>query len=263
MTSDPDDQLLTRYLLRDLDEIEQKTLEERYFEDERTYERLVIIEDELLADYARNVLPPDERRKIEARLLASPANRERVAVLEALWAGIDRPKASRGGVPRWAIAAAAAIAIAIGSWMVIENLRLRDELREGEMTRAELENQLRSRDGGTGIGKPPDSPVLALSLSPGLVRAAGTPLPTIRLSTPGSLELSLALPRDLPQSVAFATIRTPDDREVWSTSFTPASSGAVVLRVPAGRLPPDDYEVRLQGSSGASSLAEYYFGTRR
>lgn len=257
MTPDPDDHVLTRYLLGDLDEAGQKALEERAFADERLYERVLVIEDELLADFARGVLPADERRKVEARLLQSPSNRDRVAVLEALWKGIDHPRVSPRGIPRWAVAVAAVLVLAAGSWIVFENLQLRSRVRNADVARAELEGRLREQ-------RDEQRPLLALALAPGLARAAGSDLPTVRITDPtATIELTLELPAQLNEPVGFASIRTPDDKQVWSGPVERSAPGPVVVRVPANVLPADDYEVRLHAAAGLPALAEYYFGTRR
>ena len=62
-----DDRLLTRYLLGELSGSRQTRLEEKLLADEGWYERLLIVEDELIDAYVRDELVADKRSRFEAR----------------------------------------------------------------------------------------------------------------------------------------------------------------------------------------------------
>lgn len=109
-----DDHQLKRYLLGDLPEAERDRVEVRMLEDPDLSEAMAAMETDLIDAYARSELNPEERAGVERNLLATPAQRARLASAVAL------QKSLRGVVPMrrrrtWIpLAAAAAIAIAVG-----------------------------------------------------------------------------------------------------------------------------------------------------
>lgn len=76
--------LLVRYLLGDLPEGQVLWVEGAFLGDDRQYERLLAIEDELFYDYAQGKLTPAERARFEERFLTSQPNRQRAALAAAL-----------------------------------------------------------------------------------------------------------------------------------------------------------------------------------
>jgi hypothetical protein len=67
-----------RYLLGSLSEDDSTRLEDAFFADDAKFEELEALEYELIDDYVRGELSPDERRQIEAKLRTSPRLVERV-----------------------------------------------------------------------------------------------------------------------------------------------------------------------------------------
>jgi hypothetical protein len=78
------DQTIQRYLLGELPESEQMTLEQRYFKDERLFEQIVQVEKELNDRYVRGLLPSTTRQRFEKYYLAHPNRRQRAFFAEAL-----------------------------------------------------------------------------------------------------------------------------------------------------------------------------------
>jgi len=80
------DSNIRRYLLRDptFTDEEIGELEELMLEDERYFERVMLVEDELIEDYQRNALSPDERQRFNKYFLVTPERREKLAYVEAL-----------------------------------------------------------------------------------------------------------------------------------------------------------------------------------
>jgi hypothetical protein len=72
------------YLLGTLSEDEKGRMEEAFFADDAQFERLELAEDELIDDYVRQRLSPEEQQQFETKLRASPRLVERVHFARAL-----------------------------------------------------------------------------------------------------------------------------------------------------------------------------------
>jgi hypothetical protein len=72
------DQTIIRYLLNELSAEDKMRFEEAYLEDETLYERLQILEEELIEDYARGDLSERERRHFERHYLVSEKRQTRI-----------------------------------------------------------------------------------------------------------------------------------------------------------------------------------------
>ena len=82
-------ELLLRYLLGELGEEEQGRLERRYFADDKLFEEMLLVEDDLIDCYARGELTEGERERVEKHFLKSSARRERVRFARALMRHAD------------------------------------------------------------------------------------------------------------------------------------------------------------------------------
>jgi hypothetical protein len=71
------ERLLTWYLLGNLSEEDRLQVEGKFLSDDRSYERILALEDELFYDYAQNKLSPGEREQFENQFLSSEQNRKR------------------------------------------------------------------------------------------------------------------------------------------------------------------------------------------
>src|SRR5215468_12114095 len=71
------EKLMIRYLLGNLPEEQQLQVEREFLSDDRSYERILALEDELFYDYAQNKLSPGEREQFENQFLSSEQNRKR------------------------------------------------------------------------------------------------------------------------------------------------------------------------------------------
>lgn len=162
------EQTVERYLLGEMLESERVALEEQYFSDERLFERIVQVENELVDRYARGLLPSATRDSFEKHYLSHPKRRERAKFAEALAARIGQEQqvnsasAAQGGWwdrllllqrgPGLAWTSSIAlllISIVAASWFFIEAKRLRQELATTESERSmrgqrerELEQQI-------------------------------------------------------------------------------------------------------------------------
>lgn len=82
--------LMERYLLGKLPEAERSALEEEYFNDGRSFTRLLEAENELTDRFARGLLSPEERDRFENHYLVHFKLRERVKFSQALAAKVDQ-----------------------------------------------------------------------------------------------------------------------------------------------------------------------------
>jgi len=136
MTFKPDDEEpLRQYLLGALAPEEQRRLEEQLLLDNELVESLLVIEQELIDDYAREALPTEERERFVAHFLSTPERRRKVGIARALQkyvvtegAEIEPPAAREGKpmpsrlqalaqafrVPAWRLPVAAALVLGFG-----------------------------------------------------------------------------------------------------------------------------------------------------
>jgi hypothetical protein len=79
-----EEQLIRAYFLGDLPESEEERIQERLFTDRDFFERLLIIEGELVDDYALDLISDREREKLENGFLASPHQYRKVEFVRTL-----------------------------------------------------------------------------------------------------------------------------------------------------------------------------------
>ena len=90
-----EEQLIRAYFLGDLPESEEERIQERLFTDRDFFESLLIIEGELVDDYALDLISDREREKLESGFLASPHQYRKVEFVRTL----DRYIANNKAVP--------------------------------------------------------------------------------------------------------------------------------------------------------------------
>jgi hypothetical protein len=154
-----DEKLMIRFLLGDLSEESRWKLEERYFKEDRFYEQLLAIQEELADDYVQDKLSPSERAQFEKHFLKSSRRRERVefaaAFSRALTGSAVRRVATPSRAVAWweslmvlirpegirlaAAASAAALALMIGAaWLFVENRRLSGHVQQARAEKDSL-----------------------------------------------------------------------------------------------------------------------------
>lgn len=160
MNQNYDPQELTRYLLGTLGESEGQRFDELSVTDERFSNALAAAEMELVDSFVQGELTGPTVYQFRKHYLASPLRRERVEFARALqnWGEKAvlaeatesstttlapakgpgwRSKFSLFGgshlVPRWGLAAVAAVLLMAGGWLVFENLRTRQQLSQTQM----------------------------------------------------------------------------------------------------------------------------------
>ena len=168
------EQNIQRYLLGELTEAEQTTLEQQYFNDRSLFEEVVLVENELVDKYARGLLAPATRDRFEKHYLDHPRRRERARFAEALATRIDEKKTAsispsasaswfdrllgsqRGPRLAWALSAVILLVAAAAVWFFLESRRLERQLatieseritrekREGELQQEAANERLRA-----------------------------------------------------------------------------------------------------------------------
>ncbi len=140
-----DDDQLVAYLLGSLPEDETERLEEHSVVDDDLAARLRHVEDDLVDAYARGTLTGDSLKRFKSFYLASPRRREKTAFAQEFVAAVSGlgpphpsvsqsaagPRGQRARVFFWSFAAAAVLALSVGV-LLLENVRLRRDLKDAE-----------------------------------------------------------------------------------------------------------------------------------
>ena len=155
---------ITQYLLGELSEAESDELAERYLDDDKLFEEMKIIEEELIDSYLRGELSQAQRQAFEANYLGTPARRERVRSAVAFRQAVNtfqpwtikrpiqafgnalrkaRPKffGPVGGILLPAMAAVIALLAIGGTLVVVQNIRLQRRIDQTQAEKKALEEQ--------------------------------------------------------------------------------------------------------------------------
>jgi anti-sigma factor RsiW len=152
------EKLIAQYLLGDLPEEQQVEIEDRAFQDKEYLAAITAVENDLIDEYVRQELSETERRKFEAKFLASAERRKRVDFAKAFVkvaaesSAVEKTKIKpsrvswrdsfeafiRGLNPAARLAFAVAVLLIMlgGAWLMTETLRLR-----GQLTQLQAKNQ--------------------------------------------------------------------------------------------------------------------------
>ena len=153
-----DYELLSQYLLGELSEEEQEAVEMCYLADREMYDRLLVVEDELIDAYVEGALAESRRANLERHFLNTPDRRARVDFGRA-WmtyvtqqSGKQRVKSGRSQLlllpptKSWSATLTIAAAIVLllgGAWLISEVVRLRNRVDQAQIQAAELEQRQR------------------------------------------------------------------------------------------------------------------------
>ena len=166
-----EDQFIVGYLLGLSSEIEQGQVETRYFKDQRFYEQVLLVEEELICEYLGNDLSGVERRRFENHFLQSPHRRKKYDATRKLMAYIaDQGALTKRsatlapnpanptsdlptGLPNWlsgllmpkfgmvGMMTATAMLLLCGLWLANHIAGLRQTMRQAETERIALQQQ--------------------------------------------------------------------------------------------------------------------------
>lgn len=324
--------LLREYLLGQSNEARREQAE-GYFEDVEMFDELIEVENDLLDQYVRGELSPDEHAAFARYLVCMPDGREQVAFAKALTEVVaegrqsaeailpsetDSASAVRASEPvswrqNWlalfrlpairlplAVAAALIVLLAAGlSLLLVERQLLRRDIQthlaqretEQEASRQKaqaLEQQLtaqrahteqlqtaleqaeqRTESQAREIARLQNLPSpIATLIFPALSLLKGdAPQTTLTLILePHTQWVSLAVPIGGKEEYSrySALLQTRDGQRVWEQAPRPlrASSRTLVFRLPADKLPPDDYTLTVTLTAKKDDLPlprDYHF----
>lgn len=242
---DPRDALMRRFLLDEVTPAEREQIEEQFLADPEVHEQLRALEDDLLLSHLQGRLPDDQRRQLDARLLASPDLRRRydaIRLIDAAIVSLPMPgRSSRASAIVWLAMAAMLAVVIVGIWMLREVAR---------------------------SSPPTPSPIVAGHVRPEPVSVATFPLQTSDVRGPAPQQNVLHIPpgatvveltiRIRVNGLAnpTATLKPVSATELPGTDVSRdiyVSSGAddvtVSVRVPASLLPVDDYLLTITADS--------------
>ena len=167
------DSMIKQYLLGELTEEGQQQIEERLLRDGDYFEHLQLCEDELVDEYVRGGLPPDEQRRFDNHFLSTPERHEKLRFARALRryvsAAVEAEPATtarsarsqllsaslRGRLPVMAYSLAAALLLVLGGTVIFRNWQLQNQLAQirsqqsaGLRSERELQRQLQEQRAG-------------------------------------------------------------------------------------------------------------------
>jgi hypothetical protein len=267
-----DDELLRSYLLGGLPEQEADRLEQRLLAEDELFELSEAIEADLLAACARGELAPAERERVQQRLASSPRGRERLALardLNILAGSSERaaapvvPFPRRAATParpafRWAALAAALLAAAGLSWYAMERPHggeappwVAQERPAPASPRAP--EAPRVQEGAPAPKPEPVKAVFQLALM-SLRGAESTQKLRVRTGT-DVVELQIGVEGMEDLKSFHLTLRNRKAETVWEKGgLEPVKLDgvrALVVDLPADRLPAGTYEIQARGLTHA------------
>jgi hypothetical protein len=300
----PDDQLLVRYLVGSLADDEAERLDELSVADDQFASHLSAVEHDLVDAYVKGELSGDTLSRFRSRYLSAPANREKVRFAETFLRYQRRAAPapahaatgrhwfpSRRRFPQWGLAAVALLALAVPGYLIVENLRLRNQMSDERGARAGLEeraqqlqrqlNEQRSASVETAIelARVRESLAQLEARSASTQQGGKTFMPSfmLRAATRGAGDIAtIAIPAgtdavtlqlDLEEDFPRYRIALKDpatDQIVWRGDNLQATSTGEVKSLPitlsASLLKPQTYTVELTGvpARGAAELVSSY-----
>jgi hypothetical protein len=310
---------IIRYLLGELPEQEQLRLEERYFGDAEFFDQFLVMEDQLIDDYLRGQLSRRDKERFEKHFLSSPRGRERVKLARVLIRAVSepmvvatpaRPAPDTGTAPSrahllpfWRVlslptklmaATAALLILIVGAWVAVENVRLRNQLRQlqaKQTAQQEREQELRQQladalrdqppqqippeQSGPDLqaqvpGQPSAPSVLSFALTPGLQRDGGGMNRLVIPRGTRSLQIKLNFETDGQYRIYNVVLKMADGAELRRLSNLRAASTRsgklIVLNLSPAMLAKGEYVISLSGvtaSGDDESIEDYSFSVAR
>jgi hypothetical protein len=266
VAADADAARLRRYLLGRATDEEASAIEEAYFNDDETVDRIALAEDEMIEEYLEGALAADDRERFERVYLASPRHRDRVELIRRLMAIASRaasaaPAGAQPGPPPFiassrrailgALAAAAVVALAVAAFWARGGTSPPAATTAAGEPKGSTAPADRPAASQTRDREPRALPkTFAMSLSPIAVRSAGAAPSLVVPSDATTVALRLegddrAAAGAVP---ARAVVRTADGTSVWegpAAAPDRANGGGAIIEIPADRLRVDDYVIVL------------------
>jgi len=310
------EQNIRQYLLGKLSEPEQVEIEDRAFADQRVLEQILAVEQDLIDDFVSGDIPAESRQDFQQHFLASAERRKKIAFAKALAAVVnERPALVIDVAPApslrtklaafftrpvtaYSFAAASLLLLFVGSWLVIDRIRLRSEIAqlrtaqesqtaqnrqlEKDLANQRLQNQELMANRGTQpqqtptLEIQPESPqqpttptspvVVALALLPGISRGSNS-VPQLAIAKAVSLvRVQIGIDPQENYRRYRVELRTENGQQVLAQGNLLARVGShgrsIPLGVPASALRNGRYELALKGiteSGTTEDVGFYYF----
>jgi hypothetical protein len=243
---------MMRYLLEELPAEETDRFEERYFTDDETFDRLLMVKSDLIDRYLHGQLDKEETDKFESFFLQAPSHRQEVALVRSLLkmestarlfaappAIVPNEPASLiekifGALPAWgrrlAAGTFAALLIVGFAWLLIANRRMQNELSLAS--------------------------VFAITLAPGQSRSPGV---TNQYDLPAGtrkIQLRLLLDRDFDYRSYAVTLKNTSHKTIQTGTGSRVSGDVVIAEFSADKLQPGAYVATLSGASANGQMEE-------
>jgi len=309
------EQKIVRYLLGELSEEEQVEIEDLAFENQKVLQEIVAVEQDLIDNFISGDIPEAQRYAFASHFFASEERRKKLAFARALATVVNQrpaPDIDVATVPSWrtklaaffsspiaaySFGVASLLLFFVGSWLVVDRIRLRSEIAQlrtaqesqtaqnRQLEKDLADERLRNQELMANRGTPPslaptpeiqpESPpkpttptspvVVALSLLPGISRGSNS-VPQLAIAHDVSL-VSLKIGIDPQENYRRyrVELRTENGRQVLAQGNLLARVGArgrsIPLSVPASALGNGRYELTLKGitESGTSEDVGFYY----
>jgi murein DD-endopeptidase MepM/ murein hydrolase activator NlpD len=305
------EQSIRQYLLGELSEQEQIQIEDRAFADQSVLEQIQAVEQDLIDDYVSGDISLQERRGFQIHFLASAERKKKIAFAKTLATVVNEkpaPVIAVSTAPSWrakfaafftqpvtaySFALASVLLLFVGSWLVVDRLRLRSEisqLRNAQESQTAQNRQLekdladerfRNQELMANRGTPPqqtpapetqpqtpqqpttpNSPVVvALSLLPGISRGSNS-VPRVAIGKDVNMvQLQIGIDPQESYRRYRVELRTANGQHVLAQGNLSARGRRIPLSVPASVLGNGRYELTLKGitESGATEDVGFYY----
>jgi hypothetical protein len=271
MTRRPiDEQLMTDFLLGNLPDEEIQRLDEMSLTDDDFVNRLQAVENDLVDTYVRGELSGNSLNQFRSNYLQSPNRREKVAFAETLQRLTNKSSIAslqQTNYKSRSLAVAAAIVLITAGYLIFENFRLQNRVRQMQVEKEsfrnreqELQKQITELKHRPGTPKQDDVKLMAFVLLPQTRGINKIPLITIPAGT-DYLALTLKLETD-DFEMYQASLKDPTTLKVlWQSENLKAENNiSVQVKIPASLLKTQIYFMELSGisASGAAEVVSSY-----
>jgi len=150
-TKSREDEVMAKYLLGELSAADQEVVEEKFFVDDEWFDRLSVVEMELIDEYVQGRMSTKERSQFERGFLTTPDRIEKVTNARTLMRHVEELKpfpadetepstpfwrtlagyvSFQSPVMQYGMAAAVLLLIVGGAWLVFDSFRWRQQVQE-------------------------------------------------------------------------------------------------------------------------------------
>jgi hypothetical protein len=279
--------LMRKYLLGDLDQGQQEQVEEQLFCDDGFNDRLSAVQDELINEYAANMLPEREQELFEKNFVLDDERHKKLLFAHALELSLEKrttlqpalltlPRRPRQWLKdkltfprrRWAWAALAVVAViglAVFAPRVLRWSAPGGGVVPWESTHVSIERQMAELNMRTSKSAAGGPAAPELALQPLRLRQDGEMKRVVLSGEEELLRLRLALPPEKYESYR-ATTSVVGGGELFTVyNLRPedgTNAGVIIVDILPKFLPTGDYQIELKGEAAGGlvvELARYSF----